>query len=444
MSLSKSININENYAAQVVQVKNLRNVPKADVLKMFTIQGCNILSSSVKENDLVVYFPVESQLDNKILHNMNLYSSSELNSDTSVKGFFNDKGRVRAIKLMKVPSEGFVLPVADVAELYGVDVSHLKLGAIFDSLNNEVIVKKYVINAQKAKEVKAGGPKQKKIVRESRMVDEQFKLHRDTPKLAANLFHLLENIDSLIYITWKLHGTSFVSSRVLTKKKLSMFQSIFKWAGADVVTKEYSNVYSSRKVIKNEYFEEKAKNYNHFYGVDIWSSANDLVKDNLLKGETLYGEIVGYLPSGAEIQKGYDYGCDKDTFDVYVYRITQTNEDGKVVELTYDQIVERTEQLGVKVVPLIWKGSFRELLNIVKFDYSDTVDEIGIADAVALWLKDNYVYDQDSIFCKNKVPEEGICLTIVNSKMSTYKLKSTRFLQHETKELDKGLENIEG
>lgn len=49
-----------------------------------------------------------------------------------------------------------------------------------------------------------------------------------------------------------------------------------------------------------------------------------------------------------------------------------------------------------------------------------------------------YVYDQDSQFCKNKIPEEGICVRKEGLNIEVYKLKSFRFLEGETKSLDTG------
>ena len=43
--------------------------------------------------------------------------------------------------------------------------------------------------------------------------------------------------------------------------------------------------------------------------------------------------------------------------DIYVYRMTMTNEDGNVVEYTPDFMRYRCEQMGVKTVSVFWKGT---------------------------------------------------------------------------------------
>ena len=440
--LSKSNKINENYAAQVTIVKNLRQAPNADKLKMFTFQGNNILSSSIEEGQKVVYFPVECQIHDSILSPMNLYRHSEKNSNPEVKGFFEDTGRVKALKLRGNYSEGFVLPVSEVAEIFNISEDLFIVGESFDMINGKQITKKYIVYREPTTR-ESSGKRQKPIVRESKLVEGQFNLHRDTLKLGANMYHLLNNVDNVVTITKKLHGTSFVSSNVIIKKRLNFFNRIFKWLGLPLKDTEYGNLYSSRKVVKNEYFDDKKK-YNHFYSEDIWGKANNKIKDELLKGETVYGEIVGFTSEGSYIQRGYDYGCADGTFDIYIYRITHTNIDGKVVELSYDQIAERAEQLGVKAVPLIWQGTAYDIVSNPELsNYVEHLDEESMEDAVMEYLKAKHVRDQDCNMCINKVPDEGICVTVGSLKMKTFKLKSSRFLQFESKELDKGEVNLE-
>ena len=57
-------------------------------------------------------------------------------------------------------------------------------------------------------------------------------------------------------------------------------------------------------------------------------------------------------------------------------------------------------------------------------------------------LRDKYL-EKDSIYCNNKVPEEGIVIRRETSTIDVYKFKSKRFLTHETEELDKGNIDIE-
>jgi hypothetical protein len=86
----------------------------------------------------------------------------------------------------------------------------------------------------------------------------------------------------------------------------------------------------------------------------------------LKKGETVFFEIVGFEPNGKPIMPAVDteklkdkeftkkygksmtfsYGCnptDKQ-FDIYVYRIHMTNEDGFSIEYSWEDIKERCKE----------------------------------------------------------------------------------------------------
>ena len=48
----------------------------------------------------------------------------------------------------------------------------------------------------------------------------------------------------------------------------------------------------------------------------------------------------------------FSYGCEPGQSDMYVYRMTMTNEDGQVIEYTPDFMRYRCEMMGVKTVPV--------------------------------------------------------------------------------------------
>ena len=57
-------------------------------------------------------------------------------------------------------------------------------------------------------------------------------------------------------------------------------------------------------------------------------------------------------------------------------------------------------------------------------------------------LRERYL-EQDCWMCKNKLPAEGIVIRRETMDLEAYKFKSFRFLEMETKMLDKGEEDIE-
>lgn len=433
--LSKSTTHNPNYLCKIVKVEHLRKHPNADRLLVFTVDGNNIITSNTTQPGTIgIYFPLECQIDSKYLKMNNEYQVKELNSDTEKGGFFQEKGRVKALKLRGEKSEGYVAPISTLEYLLGSNYSELEkyIGTEFDTVNGELLVKKYTIGKKTASLVKDRNAKIKK----SKIVQDQFRFHYDTEQIKKNVYKIKPS--DYITISWKMHGTSFVSGRVLCTRPLKWYERLAKALGIRVSATEYDNIFSSRKVIKND-----GNSAGQYYSSNIHADANDFIKHALIDGETVYGEVVGYEKTGGYIQKGYDYGCKPGAFKIYIYRVTHTNHRGQVTELSYDQVVERAEQLGVEACPLIYHGEAAAFLDNKDSDGVVCMQDRDWQEAFIKELERSYVYDQDCQFCSNKVPAEGVVVRKEGLKPSAYKLKAFRFLEHETKELDKGEVNIE-
>lgn len=63
----------------------------------------------------------------------------------------------------------------------------------------------------------------------------------------------------------------------------------------DVPDTKYDYLWSSRKVVKNQYYNKEAS--AGYYGCDIWGEAHSKLSPYLTKGLTLYYEIIGWLPT---------------------------------------------------------------------------------------------------------------------------------------------------
>jgi hypothetical protein len=439
---------NRNYLAKVVLLGKSVTHPNADRLQGFIIDHARIyVDLSFKEHDICIYFPLESQIDSRILSFLNLYSDKSLNRDNSKGGFFNAKGRVRAVRLRSEPSQGFIMKAEDFLYAVATFASFSRLidsdsiGEEFDSINNEIIVKKYVIQDQR----KAGVKSDKKLAKKvSRVLENQFRFHIDTEQLKKNIYKVKPN--DYISITAKLHGTSFICGRLLTYRKLSFVERVLKRLGVNINDKVYDLLYSSRRVIKNDDLNTQS---NHYYSSDVWGDASKMISYAVQKGYTLYAEIVGYTRDGAYIQKDYDYGCIKPVYEneyvegvhyrVFVYRITFTNEDGNVCELSWRQIKAYCEHFGIRHVPEYYFGK------LVNFDKSlkkiKTDDEFN--GAVIKLLEEKYL-EKYCEFCDNKVPSEGIVLRVDKLfNFDAYKLKSFMFFEMESKQLDDNVIDIE-
>ena len=258
---------NSNYAAVVVEIKTLVPLENCDNVQAAIIMGNQVIvSKDVKVGDIGLYFPLECALSKDYLLNNNLYRKPELNRDSSQKGYFEENGRIRCQKFRGNNSEGLFMPMSSV-QFAG--VLELDLGSEFDELNGINICKKYVIKQQRTPGAPGNKTSKKTKKWESKLVDNQFKFHQDTSMLYKNVHRIKP--DDIIDISYKMHGTSGISSYVLCKRKLKWYEKVAKFIGIKVVEEEYDYIYSSRKVIKNEALNPNAQ---HYYNEDIWGMAH--------------------------------------------------------------------------------------------------------------------------------------------------------------------------
>lgn len=426
---------NQNYCATIVKIQNIIPLEGCDNVVATRIMGNQvIISKDVNVGDIGMFFPVETQLSNEYLYANNLYRKSEMNADQTQKGYFEENGRIKCIKFRGHNSEGLFMPLKSLAFTLGVsDDNYSGIFAErdeFDKVNNIQICQKYTPKQTKVQGTPNGKqPKQPKV---SKIVDNQFRFHDDTSQLYKNLHKI--NPDDIIHISYKIHGTSGISAKILCNKKLGMIEKIAKNVlKLNINSTQYDFVNSSRKVLKNDDFNPNPAGY---YDEDIWSIADKELRPFLVDGMTLYYEIAGFLPSGSGIQGVFDYGCEPKQHKIFIYRITMTNISGKVFEFSAKQVQDWCKTNGLVAVPQLWYGRANTLVH----DDGLTADEWR--DLFLSHLK--YVHnDHDCFMCNNVVPEEGCVIRIEGLELEAYKCKSTRFLEFETKQLDKGTVDIE-
>lgn len=430
-----------NYACSVVEIKNIFDIEGADMVKRTVVNGNNVVvGKDVQVGDIMLYFVSGTKLSSEYCHKNNLYDKAEENYDTSKKGFISFKQkRVKAIKLRGVISDGMLMPLNSIVSfLEQGNINSLKVGDEFTCINGNTLCEKYIIPIQ-TQSLGNKKLKGKQPVKISRLVDNQFYLHNDTNNLRKNMDKI--NPNDIIGIHYKKHGTSVVIGNVLVKKKLSFKDRVAKFLGVNVEDRIYDIVYSSRKVIKNQYL-----NPTHgggYYGEDIWGVVAKEVGHLIPKNWTLYGEILGNTPSGSQIQQKYDYGCSGGEHKFYVYKISVVNADGQVIFLTDKQIEEYCEKVGLNYKDtFIYYGIAKELYpeNKAYIDYEDLSDW---RDSFLSRLEKDY-NEKSCYMCTNKVPEEGIILRVENMyEYECYKLKSKRFLLMESDLQEKEVTNLE-
>jgi hypothetical protein len=427
---------NKNYCATVIAIQNVIPLENCDNVVHTSIMGnLVVVSKDIKIGELGLFFPVECQLSKEYLSANNLYRNQLMNIDTTQKGYFEDNGRIRCVKFRGHNSEGLFMPLTS---LDFITEKYPEINTEFNSINGVEICKKYIIRIDKTSCTKKDRNKNMKKYK-SKLIDNQFRFHLDTSVLYKNLDEITP--DSLISITYKIHGTSIISSYILCKKPLKWYEKILKKIGVNVVDTHYDYIWSSRKVIKNS---ELNPNAEHYYEEDIWGIAHKELKPFLQKGMTIYAEIAGYLPTGSYIQSQYDYGCLTGQHKVFVYRITQTNVDGKVIEFSAKQVQEWCKLNGLLPVPELFYGYAKDCFtNIYHLIEEPNQFEQKWNEEFLIEIKKKY-NEKDCYMCINKVPEEG-CVVRLDNKFNyeAFKQKSTRFFEGETKMLDKGIIDIE-
>lgn len=367
-----SENTNVNYQASICKVGEIIPIEGSDHLCKTIVNGYTIVvSNDFKKGDIVIYFPVETAICDEFLSANNLYelhyASRNKNRDAvlalkekaenakkdgdlkeynklyseakSMVGFFSDKARVRIIKLRGVYSEGFITSIDSMVQ-YDASLAEINweefVGTRFDCVNGHPFCWKYIPPMKPIEVVPCGRQsffrkRMKRLRTSDLLIPGQFEFHYDTEDLAPKI-DLLKP-DDIVTITVKCDGTSVILSNVQRKRELSLWEKIKKKIGLKVKDEIiYDNIWSSRNVIKNDFFHKNGQQ-QHYYGVDIWGCAEKVFGPYIPQGTTIYGEIVGYLEhSDIMIQANHDYGCKPGQWKLMPYRITETDSDGNKKE----------------------------------------------------------------------------------------------------------------
>lgn len=431
--------------AIIAELKNLQPIEGADRIVQGTIFGETVIvSKDHVEGEIGVLFDCETQLSEEFCKNNNLFRHSNLNGDASKTGYLEDDRRVRAIRLKGVKCSGLWLPISclNYTHMNGPLPNNGNVGQQFTSWAGHEICKKYVNPKTKSAKVNKQGKARENEV-------PTFKEHVDTDQFMRNQ-HVLKP-GQLVIITEKLHGTSCRVGNLATVKPQTLWQkfctwmSIGKW-GNNIVS--YKHVVGSRRVTKS--VGDTSKEGNSYYEHDIWSKTGEVFRDKLVEGETVYYEIVGYLPDGASIMPGqsneklkkfmdkdeykefvqkygdrtsFNYGCSEKESKIYVYRITLTNEDGHTVDYSWDQVKNRCEQLGVNHVPELGRYLVKEWVNSADDRDKYIADQYGnkfehIVENLA---------EQDSEMFPAHI-REGVCVRVENGGLTPKFLKHKAYL----------------
>lgn len=375
------------HCGYITTLKDVRPHPNADKLVLATCFGNTVCVAKDKyfEGQIGVYFETDLQLSMEFCEKNGLLAVYE--NGVNISGGYMDpnKRNVRTIKLRGEPSDGLFLPL-ECLEYTGMKSEDFTIGMQIDTVNGHEICRKYIPRSNHLR-TSAGGAGKRVKRRAKRSIAPQFFEHKDTEQLRYFLMNF-KNGDH-IEITRKLHGTSGRTAhvKVLKGMKRTFLDFILRREGTPIY--DWGYVSGTRRTVLDNYD-------GGYYGNDSFREKwHKFFEGKLWKGETVYYEIVGFIDNGTPIMSPgsnakvgkdfvkkygdttiFSYGCrpghlngkvlDKEVVnnegvvypqnDVYVYRMTMTNEDGEVVEYTPDFMRYRCEQIGVKTVPVHFNG----------------------------------------------------------------------------------------
>ena len=446
-----------SYCGYITKLQNVRPHSNADRMKLADCFGNTVcVGIDTPEDTLLIYFPTDGQLSIEYCEHNNLVRKKDENGN-NIGGYMDpDKRNVTAIKLRGEKSDGLVMPLESLA-FTGVDISTFKMGDTITVVNGHEICKKYIPVNKKAPHVSEGNRTRKKKV----PIAPLFAEHVDTEQLAYNMDAFKPGDE--IEITLKMHGTSQRTGYLPVFKgyKRTLWDKIFRRAGEPIYEWDYVSG-TRRTVLEN--FD------GGFYGSNAFRKQHEnLFRGKLWKGETVYYEVVGFTDDGTSIMAScsnkklndkefvkkygdttvFSYGCsptgtkrmvgeDADgrfmidmtapKSDIYVYRMTMTNEDGNIVEYTPNFMRYRCELMGVKTVPVLWKGIIPEKIPVIGNNDEMGAPNLKNIDAGEyIKFKAEEFYDGPDPIGKTHV-REGVVIRILNRpKFCAYKHKNWYF-----------------
>lgn len=190
-----------------------------------------------------------------------------------------------------------------------------------------------------------------------------------------------------------IHNTSVILANLPVRKKLNWWFAFLKKIGVKVNDVEFGELYSTRRVIQNQYINPYAYRANNEPNNE-YMAVNDEFIGLLAPGMTVYGEIVGFKPNGQCIQApsgvNHDYGCKPGEHKFMPYRITTTDIDGNVHEWSIDEVMGWVDTAR-QMVPDEIKG---RLMDMVLVYEGKAGDQYGLYEKVKnRTSKDEYTHE---------------------------------------------------
>lgn len=417
---------NPNYAAFIYEVTQTHPLDGLDNLVGVNVGGYQALvPKTTQPGDRFVAVVAGTQISETFASALNLHRDSSLNADKNQTGYLENNRRVKAIRLRGNASNALLLDI----NLFDVDLSGERVGTEFDYINGVEFSRKFVVPTKG--NINRGSAVVKK--HKSGVTDEFFPQHFDTPQ-----WHRVSQdfAGKDVTVTQKLHGTSIRFGWTLAERNLKWYERLAQHLGVKVSTVEDKFVVGSRRVIKTE------GDGDHWYSTDIWSEFAERhgLAEALPKNVVVYGELIGWLPDGEPIQRGYTYNLEKGQTALYIYRVTIITPNGAQYDLSDAAMREFAAQRGLKVVPLL--ASFSDAA-ADWFRLNDTLELI--TDRILSKVKlEEFCFTELPVPLSPDSPcDEGVVIRAEGITPHAAKYKFPMFYEFESKAMDKGEADIE-
>lgn len=366
--------------AIVAKIDSIIEIPGADKIQVAKVLGESVVVSKDWGVGMIgVLFPVGVELSEDYTKNNNLNRNSDLNIDKTKKGFFEESRRVRCQPFLKVKSEGFFAQL-DSLKYTGVDITTLKAGETFDTINGQIVCKKYISPESARKTGNANQAKQAK-----KNFAPYFEKHSDSEQFR----HFARNIPegALLSFHAKVHGTSArITNTIVQKEETRKWKKLWnKLTKKSNITENWEIVVGTRNVVLQTPEKEG------FHGSEgfRFQVAKEL-EAYLEKGMTIYGEIAGYangkpimqvhsvkaLKDKAYTKKygettTYKYGCKEHEYRFHIYRITRLTHNGDNIDMSQKEMEKWCNDRGIlttwEVSPqIVYDGDLEKLQSLVE------------------------------------------------------------------------------
>ena len=393
------------YCGYITNIKNLRPHPNADRLDLGECFGNTVCIGrwEYAEDDAVLYFPSDGQLSEEFCAQHDLVRRKDENGNPACGYLEPGKRNIRAINLRGEKSDGLVMPITAL-EYTGVDMETLTIGTPITVINGREICCKYIPRSN----ARTGGSHKGNGTKKTRSAGEKmpyFVEHIDTPQLRFCMNNFKPG--DVISLTEKVHGTSSRNANTLcVSYKQTWLDKLLRRPGKKI--ESYKYVVGTRRTTVQD-------REGGYYGSNQFRiNWGEKFKGKLNPGESVFGEIAGFIENGTPImgvannkktndknfikQYGetttFTYGCspvecDKPQSRYFIYRMTYTSPEGYVIEYPWDLVRLRAEQMGFEAVPeldrFIYTTEEDFMARIQKWvDIPSTIDNTHIIEGIVV------------------------------------------------------------